>query len=129
MKRYVLIRCRRGGDGQADEVQRIPKAGLVALTKSLALEFGPAGITVNTIPSGFIDTPMPRASEEHGLLGGSVDHHAAQTPVRRAGRPEDIASVCVPGFGRGRLHHRPDHRRQRRPQHVRVLCKWLAYLL
>lgn len=70
------------------------KAGLVGLTKSLALEFGPAGITVNTIPPGFIDTPMLRASEEHGLLGGSVDDHAAQTPVRRAGRPEDIAAAC-----------------------------------
>jgi len=70
------------------------KAGLVGLTKSLALELGPDGITVNTIPPGFIDTPMLRASEEQGLLGGSVDHHAERTPVRRPGRPEDIAAAC-----------------------------------
>ncbi|MGW4911179.1 SDR family NAD(P)-dependent oxidoreductase [Streptomyces sp. NPDC004270] len=70
------------------------KAGLVGLTKSLALELGPSGITVNTIPPGFIDTPMLRASEERGLLGGSVDHHAELTPVRRPGRPEDIAAAC-----------------------------------
>ncbi|MFG2960238.1 SDR family NAD(P)-dependent oxidoreductase [Streptomyces sp. NPDC048291] len=70
------------------------KAGLVGFTKSLALELGPAGITVNTIPPGFIDTPMLRASEERGLLGGSVDHHAELTPVRRPGRPEDIAAAC-----------------------------------
>jgi 2-hydroxycyclohexanecarboxyl-CoA dehydrogenase len=70
------------------------KAGLVGFTKSLALELGPEGITVNTIPPGFVDTPMLRNSEQHGLLGGSVDEHADRTPVRRPGRPEDIAAAC-----------------------------------
>ena len=71
------------------------KAGLIGFTKSLALEFGPKGITVNTIPPGFVDTPMLRKSEEQGLLGGTVEHHADLTPVRRAGRPEDIANACA----------------------------------
>jgi NAD(P)-dependent dehydrogenase (short-subunit alcohol dehydrogenase family) len=71
------------------------KAGLIGLTKSLALEFGPKGITVNTIPPGFIDTPMLRASDAKGLLGKGVDFHAGQTPVRRVGRPEDIAAMCA----------------------------------
>ncbi|NKQ51483.1 SDR family oxidoreductase [Amycolatopsis sp. K13G38] len=71
------------------------KAGLIGLTKSLALELGPEGITVNTIPPGFVDTPMLRKSEEHGLLGGTVDHHADLTPVRRPGKPEDIAAACA----------------------------------
>lgn len=70
------------------------KAGLIGFTKALALELGPAGITVNTVPPGFVDTPMLRASEQRGLLGGSVDHHAELTPVRRPGRPEDIAAAC-----------------------------------
>jgi 2-hydroxycyclohexanecarboxyl-CoA dehydrogenase len=70
------------------------KAGLIGLTKSLALEFGPKGITVNTIPPGFIDTPMLRASEQRGLLGGPVEDIEQRTPVRRAGRPEDIAATC-----------------------------------
>ena len=70
------------------------KAGLVGFTKALALELGPEGITVNTIPPGFVDTPMLRDSESHGLLGGSVDEHAQRTPVRRPGRPEDIAAAC-----------------------------------
>ena len=71
------------------------KAGVIGFTKALALELGPKGITVNTIPPGFIDTPMLRRSERKGLLGEGVEHHAARTPVRRAGRPEDIAAACA----------------------------------
>jgi 2-hydroxycyclohexanecarboxyl-CoA dehydrogenase len=70
------------------------KAGLIGFTKSLALEFAPMGITVNTIPPGFVDTPMLRASEQRGLLGGTVDETAQRIPVRRAGLPEDIAAAC-----------------------------------
>ncbi|MGN5237120.1 SDR family NAD(P)-dependent oxidoreductase [Rhodococcus sp. SJ-3] len=71
------------------------KTGVVGLTKSLALEFGEHGITVNTIPPGFIDTPMTRRNEAKGRLGGSVESHAERTPVRRPGRPEDIAAACA----------------------------------
>jgi NAD(P)-dependent dehydrogenase (short-subunit alcohol dehydrogenase family) len=71
------------------------KAGVIGLTKALALEFGSKGITVNTIPPGFIDTPMTRRNEAKGLLGKGVDFHASQTPVRRAGLPEDIAATCA----------------------------------
>ena len=71
------------------------KAGVIGFTKALALELGPKGITVNTIPPGFIDTPMLRRSESRGLLGEGVEHHATLTPVRRAGRPEDIAAACA----------------------------------
>jgi NAD(P)-dependent dehydrogenase (short-subunit alcohol dehydrogenase family) len=70
------------------------KAGVIGFTKALALELGPKGITVNTIPPGFIDTPMLRRAEEKGLLG-DVDANAARTPVRRIGRPEDIAAACA----------------------------------
>lgn len=70
------------------------KAGVIGFTKALALELGPQGITVNTIPPGFIDTPMLRASEAKGLLGKGVEHHEGLTPVRRVGRPEDIAATC-----------------------------------
>jgi 2-hydroxycyclohexanecarboxyl-CoA dehydrogenase len=71
------------------------KAGMIGFTKALALELGPRGITVNTIPPGFIDTPMLRKSESKGLLGAGVEHHEKQTPVRRVGRPEDIAAMCA----------------------------------
>jgi NAD(P)-dependent dehydrogenase (short-subunit alcohol dehydrogenase family) len=70
------------------------KAGVIGFTKALALELGPLGITVNTIPPGFIDTPMLRTSEERGLLGGTLEETAEKTPVRRVGRPDDIAAAC-----------------------------------
>lgn len=71
------------------------KSAVNGLTKSLALEYGPRGITANVIPPGFIDTPMLRKAEKDGLLGGTVDEHANRTPVRRVGRPEDIAAACA----------------------------------
>jgi NAD(P)-dependent dehydrogenase (short-subunit alcohol dehydrogenase family) len=71
------------------------KSGVNGLTKSLALEFGPKGITVNAIPPGFIDTPMLRASEERGEFGpNGIAEAVLRTPVRRTGLPEDIAATC-----------------------------------
>jgi len=71
------------------------KSGVNGLTKSLALEYGPDGITVNAVPPGFVDTPMLRNSESKGLLGGTIEEHIQRTPVRRVGRPEDIAAACA----------------------------------
>jgi 2-hydroxycyclohexanecarboxyl-CoA dehydrogenase len=71
------------------------KSAVNGLTKALALEFGPYGITVNAVPPGFIDTPMLRKAESRQLLGGTVDEHIQRTPVRRVGRPEDIAAACA----------------------------------
>jgi NAD(P)-dependent dehydrogenase (short-subunit alcohol dehydrogenase family) len=68
------------------------KSGVVGLTKSIALEFAPQGITVNTIPPGFIDTPMLRGAEAEGSV--NVERSIAATPVGRPGRPEDIAAAC-----------------------------------
>jgi NAD(P)-dependent dehydrogenase (short-subunit alcohol dehydrogenase family) len=93
--RVVNISSSSAQSGQPYMVHYVTsKAGLIGFTKALALEVGPKGITVNTIPPGFIDTPMLRTSEERGVLGGTVEHHAGQTPVRRPGRPEDVAAAC-----------------------------------
>jgi 2-hydroxycyclohexanecarboxyl-CoA dehydrogenase len=72
------------------------KAGVIGLTKSLALELGPLGITVNTIPPGSIDTPMSRrAAAEGRFRGGTLEDVARTLPVRRMGIPEDIAAACA----------------------------------
>lgn len=93
--RIVNISSSSAQSGQPYMVHYVTsKAGLIGFTKALALEVGPMGITVNTIPPGFIDTPMLRVSEERGMLGAKVEDIAERTPVRRAGRPEDIAAAC-----------------------------------
>src|ERR1700741_1721492 len=70
------------------------KSAVNGLTKSLALEYGPKGITVNAVPPGFIDTPMLRTAESRGYLG-DVQQNIERTPVRRIGKPEDIAAACA----------------------------------
>jgi 2-hydroxycyclohexanecarboxyl-CoA dehydrogenase len=69
------------------------KSAVNGLTKSLALEYGPSGITVNAVPPGFIDTPMLRGAEGRGVM--DVEKAIAMTPVGRMGRPEDIAAACA----------------------------------
>ena len=72
------------------------KSGVNGLTKSLALEYGPRGVTVNAVPPGFVDTPMLRNAQHRGDFGrNTLDDLIAATPVRRIGRPEDIAAACA----------------------------------
>lgn len=66
------------------------KGGVIAFTKSMALEYADKGITVNNIPPGFIDTPMMRNSP----IGAAMDTIIAHSPMKRAGSPEDIATAC-----------------------------------
>ncbi len=70
------------------------KSAVNGLTKSLSLEYGPSGITVNGVAPGFVDTPMLRSAEERQRLGGTIADHIERTPVRRVGKPEDIAAAC-----------------------------------
>lgn len=65
------------------------KGGLLGLSKALALELAATGVTVNMVPPGFVDTPMLRASPV------DVDAFAASLPMKRPGRPEEIAAACA----------------------------------
>ena len=70
------------------------KAGVIGLTKALALELAPFGITVNTIPPGMIDTPMLRRAEAAGDVMKLEKLVPRAIPVGRAGTPDDIAATC-----------------------------------
>ena len=93
--RIVTISSSSAQSGSARMAHYVAsKGGVIGLTKALAIEYAPHGITVNTIPPGFIDTPMARRAEARGDLP-NIDKVAAATPVRRAGTPEDIAAACA----------------------------------
>jgi len=66
------------------------KAGLVGMIRTLAVEYGPDGITANAVAPGVIDTPQ--ANDPVNSLGpDGVRATGAKVPVRRVGTPEDIA--------------------------------------
>jgi 2-hydroxycyclohexanecarboxyl-CoA dehydrogenase len=69
------------------------KGAIVTLTRTLAQELGPHGITVNNIPPGSVmNTLMSEASR--GLMQFPPEQLAKTLPVRRTGEPEDIANAC-----------------------------------
>ena len=84
-----------GNRGQANYAAA--KAGIQGLAKTLALELGPFGITVNCVAPGFITTAM--TEQTAARLGVSFDDFqdlvASQTPLRRVGQPEDVAGVIA----------------------------------
>ena len=70
------------------------KGGVIALTRSLAVELGAKGITVNSVSPGFIDTPMARRAIEGGKFQVSAEQIVAGYPIPRLGLPEEIAAAC-----------------------------------
>jgi 2-hydroxycyclohexanecarboxyl-CoA dehydrogenase len=70
------------------------KGGVIALAKTLALEFAPLGITVNNIAPSSIDTPMVNEWQAAGAVG-STDAMARHIPVGRVGTGDDIAAACA----------------------------------
>ena len=70
------------------------KGAIITLTRSLAQELGPLGITVNNIPPGSVmNTIMSEANKNRFQI--SVESLRATLPVRRQGEPEDIANACA----------------------------------
>lgn len=68
------------------------KGGVIALTKALATELGPKGITVNNVPPGMVITPMLRNLEQKGGMP-AAETMAQNLPVRKPGQPQYIAKA------------------------------------
>jgi NAD(P)-dependent dehydrogenase (short-subunit alcohol dehydrogenase family) len=71
------------------------KGGVISMTRSLAVELGPKGITVNSVSPGFIDTPMARRAIDGGLFPVPYEQILAAYPIPRLGQPEEIAAACA----------------------------------
>jgi 2-hydroxycyclohexanecarboxyl-CoA dehydrogenase len=92
--RIVTISSSSAQSGAARMVHYVAsKGGVIGMTKALALELAPHGITVNTIPPGFILTPMLERAKDRGDLP-ELAQVIARTPVRRPGSGDDIAAAC-----------------------------------
>ena len=89
--RILTVSSMWGQTGGSCEVHySAAKAGLIGLTKALAKEEGPSGITVNCVAPGVIDTDMMAAftAEDKAAL-------AEETPVGRLGTAEEVAKLLV----------------------------------
>jgi NAD(P)-dependent dehydrogenase (short-subunit alcohol dehydrogenase family) len=73
------------------------KAGLIALTKTLGRELGPQGILVNAIAPGIMDTPqLDVDADDAGVSPEEIRRrYAADSPIGRIGRPEEIAALVA----------------------------------
>ena len=69
------------------------KAGLSGLVRSLAIEWGPKGVTVNAVGPGIIETHLTRAYMDKNpeRVAATIEN----TPLRRLGTPEDVADVVA----------------------------------
>jgi 2-hydroxycyclohexanecarboxyl-CoA dehydrogenase len=84
--------AQRGSPGMAHYAAS--KGGVIALTKSLAREYAPYGVTANTIPPSGIETPMQHKSQAEGHLPAS-NVMAAAIPLGHLGTPGDIAAAAA----------------------------------
>jgi len=66
------------------------KAGVIAVTKQAAVEYGPQGIRANAICPGYIVTPLSGGPE----AAARAQHRIEPTPLKRAGQPEEVAELA-----------------------------------
>lgn len=76
--------------GSCESAYSISKAGLDGLTKSLAQEFGPSNIRVNSIAPGLIDTKM-----NSNLTTDEINNLIMDFPISRIGTPDDVADLVL----------------------------------
>lgn len=89
--RIINISSMWGQVGGSCEVHySAAKSGLIGLTKALAQEEGPSGVTVNCIAPGVVETDMMA-----GFSAADKQALAEETPLCRLGRPEEVAAAAV----------------------------------
>ncbi len=89
--RIINITSMWGVVGSSCEVHySTAKAGLIGMTKALAKELGPSGITVNAIAPGLIDTDMNAS-----LSKEDIEVVAEETPLMRVGNPNEVAEAAL----------------------------------
>ena len=71
------------------------KGGVTAMTRSLAVELGPKGITVNAVSPGFLLTPMAQRAIDGNLFPVPYQEIVAAYPIPRVGQPEDAAAAIA----------------------------------
>lgn len=106
---FALLRSARGSIVNVSSVHALAssagiaayaasKGGLLALTRAMAIEFGPEGIRVNSVLPGAVDTPMLRKSLGR-LAGGDLEDKlqalGERSPLGRVGRPAEIAAAIL----------------------------------
>lgn len=88
----ILLASDRGIYGHARGAHyAASKAGVIAFMKSLALELGPRGVTVNAINPGTTNTPMVHST----LSDEEYQERARMDPLGRLSEPEDIAEIVL----------------------------------
>ena len=92
--RIVNIASIYGAVGRRERIAySAAKAGVVNVTRSLALELAPVGITVNAVGPSLIETDMTR--ERLRSIPGYRDEEIARTPLGRLGTPDDVAAAVL----------------------------------
>lgn len=109
-KYCIPVMLKRGGgviinNGQANLTNTTPrlaaysasKAGIVGLTRSLAVDYGPSGIRVNCISPNFIETPMlTEVVKEFSLNADNAKKGWAESlAAKRLGEPKDVADLVL----------------------------------
>jgi len=109
MAKYAIPHLRDSGSGRIVNVSSVnayyggggasyaaSKAGIVNMTRDLAVEVADAGVTANTVLPGVIKTPLQDLSDEE-----TIERRRADTPLPRLGEPRDVGNAVAFFAGEG----------------------------
>lgn len=92
--RVVTISSQAGQSGGPQQAHySASKGGVIGMTKALARELAPHGITVNTVPPSLVETPQMHRSTAAGEF--PLEAVVQMIPIARPGQPAEIASACA----------------------------------